>query len=149
MFGDTSEGEFEVRSTFLIHKNMNPSENRQNPQKYIFNKLNPYDVNWKDIESIAECTCFHSQQWDNYVHRCGYKTFIVEIRQDNSIIGYFVATVIGHIAKAICAPLDSLGYTQGIITKQPIDKKERIQLYHNMVSWIFKNHYALYVSIDD
>ena len=128
---------------------MNPSENRQIPQKYTFNKLNPYDVNWKDIEAIAECTCFHSQQWDSYVHRSGYKTFIAEIKQNGTTIGYFIGTTIGHLVKAICAPLDSLGYTQGAILKHSINAKERIQLYQEMVNWIFEKHYALYLSVDD
>lgn len=128
---------------------MNPSENRQIPQKYIFNKLNPDAIQWNDIESISESTCFHTQQWDKYVHRCGYKTFIIEIKQGDSTIGYFIGTLIGHFAKAICAPLDSLGYTQGAILKHPIEVKERIRLYQELANWIFENHYALYVSIDD
>jgi len=128
---------------------MNPFENHKIPQKYTFIKLNPSDVNWKEIEALEECTCFHSQQWDNYVHRCGYKTFIAKIQQNGIVIGYFIGTMIGRFFKLICSPLDSLGYTQGIILKQPIDTKERIQLYQEMINWVFKNHYALYVSVDD
>lgn len=128
---------------------MNPSENRQISQKYKFRKLNPNDVNWNDIESAQECTCFHTQQWDKYVHSCGYKTFIVEIKQNNEVIGYFVSTIIGYLLKAICAPLDSLGYTQGLILKHPIIVPNRILIYKDLVEWVFKNHYAQYVSVDD
>ena len=128
---------------------MNPSENRQITQKYIFNKLKPDAIQWSDIESVSECTCFHTQQWDKYVHRCGYKTFIVEIKQNNDTIGYFVSTIIGHILHAICAPLDSLGYTQGVVLKHSISLKERVLLYQELVDWIFRHHYAQYVSIDD
>lgn len=128
---------------------MNPSEKSPNTQKYIFKKLKPNEVNWSDIECIEECTCFHLRNWDNYVHRCGYKTFIVEIKQDNYIIGYFVGTIIGRIIKAICAPLDSLGYTQGIILKHSIAIPIRIELYKEFAAWIFHNRYAQYLSIDD
>lgn len=128
---------------------MNPSENRQISQKYVFTKLTPNETQWNDIEASAECTCFHTHQWDKYVHRCGYRTFIVEIKHYNDTIGYFAGTQIGHILKAICAPLDSLGYTQGIVLRQSMEVSQRIQLYRELVEWIFRHHYALYVSIDD
>ena len=128
---------------------MNPSEKSPKSQKYKFLKLKPNEINWIDIESIRECTCFHTQQWNQYVLRCGYKTFIVKIRQNDQTIGYFVGTVFGHLAKAICAPLDSLGYTQGIILRQAVNIEERIQIYQELANWIFSRHYALYVSVDD
>lgn len=128
---------------------MKPSEKSPKPQKYMFCKLKPKEVNWTDIESMEECTCFHLQAWDNYVHSCGYQTFIAEIKLENEVIGYFVGTILGHIIKAICSPLDSLGYTQGVVLKESISTQERILLYQEFAAWIFRFRHAQYISIDD
>lgn len=128
---------------------MNTNLFSENQQTYDFTKLSPIEINWSEIESIRECTCFHSKQWNNYVHRCGYKSFVVQIQVNHQTYGYFIGTIVGHIIKMICAPLDSLGYTQGIILKEHVEERERVRIYQELVNWIFANHYAQYVSIDD
>lgn len=115
--------------------------------QYQFVRLNAKIA--KRIDSLPQSTCFHTEAWLRYVHRCGYRSMIAEIKRENNVVGYFVGTEIGYGLKMICAPLDSLGYTQGVVTEKSISYRERVEIYRQLSQWLFETHQAVYLSVDD
>lgn len=116
---------------------------------YSFCIIRPTEADWQLIETSSDSTCFHTHKWNNYVHRCGYKSVVIRILRKEQCIGYFIGTKLWLGVRLLCAPLDSLGYTQGLVTMQPITNEERVMIYKQLADWLFKKHIAHYLSVDD
>ena len=126
-----------------------PNTNNISSSLYSFQEIRPSDTDWDKIEQSSDSTCFHTRQWNKYIKRIGYKPFVAIVKRDEQVIGYFIGTRMWLGIRLICAPLDSLGYTQGLVTLQPISPAERVNIYQQLAAWIVYKHKADYLSIDD
>lgn len=120
---------------------------------YRFNHIIPTYFDWNKIAFCDESTCFHTKEWCNYTDKIGYKSYIVEISDDQSnIIGYFVGSRIWRGVWMIVAPFEGTGtYTQGIVLSKikGLDERERLEIYRQFSKWLFANKEASYLQVDD
>ena len=118
--------------------------------RYTFEKITPSRKDWKKIEGAYDSSCYQTREWYAYFLRIGVKPFIVSVRIDDSIIGYFFGERIWLGFPIIAAPFPGLGtYTQGLNMLQETSEDERLNIYKALSQWIFDNHYALTMQVDD
>lgn len=119
--------------------------------KYSFKHIIPTEKEWELIENSPESTCFQTRWWADYLRRIHYKPYIIEIRDDGDIFGYFIGERFWRGFWLLTAPFEGIGtYTQGFVAVcNPIDEKERIAIYQQMASWAFENRIAVLFQVDD
>ena len=117
---------------------------------YNFKHIEPTNDDWQRIESSYDSTCFHSEQWCNYLKRIHYQPFIVSVSEDEKLIGYFVGEKIWRGFTLITAPFEGIGtYTQGLCFFEPVEEKLRVEVYKALADWLFENRIASYMQVDD
>ena len=117
---------------------------------YSFQKIEPTFADWKRIESAYDSTCYQTEKWYSYLRVIGVKPFIARVNQDDECIGYFLGQKIWMGIPMITAPIEGIGtYTQGLVMLRPTSESERIEIYQTIAQWIFDNHIALAVQVDD
>ncbi|MBR6551200.1 MAG: hypothetical protein IKT71_08390 [Paludibacteraceae bacterium] len=106
---------------------------------YSFNVINFEQVDWNFIEKSYDSTCYHSREWITYLQRIGCKPFIVEVKEDNKLKGYFIGAKLGVGIRFIVAPQEGVGtYTQGLCMQTPISEENRLAIYKALANWLFK-----------
>jgi len=120
---------------------------------YTFKHIQPTESEWRAIEQSPELTCFHSKQWHKYSDRIGYKTCVIEVYQDQILLGYFIGARIWRGVWMLTAPFEGTGtYTQGLIIADGhalISEQERVLVYQQLAQWAFEQHLASYLQVDD
>ena len=117
---------------------------------YTFRRIQPTESDWQQIESSCDSTVFHSRKWCDYLSRIGKKVVCFSVAEDGEIIGYFVGVRKWVGVTMICAPMQGTGtYTQGLCFKMPISGDKRVEIYKTMANWLFENHIASYLQVDD
>jgi hypothetical protein len=117
---------------------------------YTFKKVSQSQIPWKTIEGALDSTCFHSEKWNNYLKKIGIKPYVIEILQDDIIIGYFIGEKLGLGIYIITAPIEGIGtYTQGLCMLDVISEEERVNIYQDLAKWLFENKEALLLQVDD
>lgn len=118
--------------------------------KCVFRKIEPSVVDWGLIESAYDSTVFHSRKWNEYVLKMGYKPFVSEVLVGEKVVGHFVGGSKHLLIKIIMAPSMGTGtYSQGLCMQKTITKKERLDIYLQLVEWLFKSKQADYIQICD
>lgn len=118
--------------------------------KYRFFITLPTRDIWELLERSSESMCFFSESWNSYLNRMNRKTFLVGVKEDNKTIGYFVGSRIKFGIKIISAPSMGTGtYSQGLCMLVPCTIEERIEIYKQLLIWLFENHEADYAQICD
>lgn len=118
--------------------------------KYEFKHIVSTEGEWQKIESVAESTCFHTQKWCTYSDRIGYRSYVVEVSIDGSVIGYFIGARIWRGVWMLTAPFEGTGtYTQGLVMRDSVSERERVEIYRQLTEWAFTNHVAAYLQVDD
>ena len=117
---------------------------------YSFRILNPSPSDWQRIESCFDTTCFHSAAWADYTRRIGRNTFVAEVFENNMHIGYFVGVKVWMGITMIAAPMDGIGtYSQGLCFFEPVPADKRVAVYQDFAYWLFRDHIASYLQVDD
>lgn len=117
---------------------------------YFFREIPSNDVNWNAVEATCDSTVFHSQKWTQYLKKIHNKPIVFSVEEENTIIGFFVGVKKWIGITMICAPMDGTGtYTQGLCFKEPVADEKRITVYKELAEWLFKEHKASYLQVDD
>ena len=120
---------------------------------YYFDIIQPSHDIWRLIEQSEDSTCFHTEKWNNYIQRIGFKTVVISVACQTQPLGYFIGERIGKGALSIiAAPFNGIGtYTQGFVrtTNICISEIERIAIYQALAEWLFDNHLACMLQVDD
>ncbi len=105
---------------------------------------------WETIKSAEDNSIFFSQEWDDYQTKKGKKRILVSVSYECTIVGYFLGSKFWAGIKVIMSPPMGTGtYTQGLCMLNPITEAERIEIYKQLVAWLFKNKKADYIQIRD
>ncbi len=117
---------------------------------YNFNVIKPTFEDWEIIENSYDSTCYHSRHWFKYLIRIGCKPIVVEVIEDDKLLGHFIGNVIGYGIKIIVAPQEGVGtYTQGLCTQRPISDEKRMTVYKALAAWLFVKGKAHVLQVDD
>lgn len=117
---------------------------------YTFKEISNSEIPWKKIENSLDSTCFHTEKWNIYLKRIGVKPYIIEVSNEDTIIGYFIGEKIGVCVHIITAPIEGIGtYTQGLCTQIPIKEEERIVIYQDLSKWLFDQRQVYLLQVDD
>lgn len=117
---------------------------------YIFKKILPTDIDWKIIENAIDSSCFHTKEWVEFVSSIGYRVFCVKVSKEKRPIAYFIGQRLSlGLISIVASPFDGCGYSQGLCFINGVTKSERISVYVQLSEWIFSNHYASMLQIDD
>lgn len=117
---------------------------------YSFRRIDPRDFDWERIEAAADSTVFHSRNWNDYVRRMGRKPLVIEVLSGENPAGYFVGARMWAGIRIVMAPMMGMGtYTQGLCMLEPVTKTERVEIYLQLVKWLYSMRLADYVQICD
>lgn len=117
---------------------------------YRFSVITPTAEHWLLLEQAADRSCFFTQQWATYLKRMGVRPFVVEVRQDDNIIGHFVGSRRWLGLRIVSAPSMGTGtYAQGLCLQQSVPQEERITIYKELTHWLLHTHKADYIQICD
>jgi hypothetical protein len=107
---------------------------------YNFNVVEGKNINWEKIHSCYDHTVFKSKEWiDFLIESQNIKPLIVEIFDENKQLGYFVGERFKKIFKIVASPFE--GWTtdyQGLSMLVPISKEVRINIYENLIQFLFQ-----------
>ena len=118
--------------------------------KYSFRRIVPDSNDWKQIESAYDSTVFHCREWNRYIERIGYHSYILEVNKNNLRIAYFIGEKLWRGVSLVAAPFEGLGtYTQGLVSLCEITLEERIEIYKCLADYLFSNRIASYFQVDD
>ncbi len=117
---------------------------------YTFHPIIPTPAMWENMAASPDCSIFFTQQWDEYLHRMGVRTLLMEVRRDEKLAGYFVGARRWLGIPIVTAPSMGTGtYTQGLCMLQEITQIERIDIYQQLARHLFKCHKTSYLQICD
>lgn len=117
---------------------------------YRFSIITPDAERWQTIEQSVDSSCFFTQKWDTYLRRMGTRTLIVEVHQNDLLIGHFIGSRRWLGLRIISAPSMGTGtYSQGLCMLQPITQEERVEIYRELTEWLLGTHKADYIQICD
>ena len=117
---------------------------------YIFKLIEPTEADWKAIEGTYDGTVYKTKAWFDYLafQRC--KPFIVEVREGEEKIGFFVGERLRRGVWMLGAPLEGVGTGhQGLSMLQETSVNERIAIYKELAEWVFINRYAVWMQVED
>ena len=117
---------------------------------YKFERIEPKKEDWRRIEAAYDSTCYQTEKWYAYLKRIGVNPFIVSVCAGDEQIGYFFGEKVWMGIQMVTAPIEGIGtYTQGLNMLRPTSDEERIEIYRVLAEWIFKNHHALTMQVED
>ena len=117
---------------------------------YIFKLIEPTEADWKAIEGTYDGTVYKTKAWFDYLafQRC--KPFIVEVREGEEKIGFFVGERLRRGVWMLGAPLEGVGTGhQGLSMLKETSVNERIAIYKELAEWVFINRYAVWMQVED
>ena len=105
---------------------------------------------WETMKTADDSSIFFTREWDDYQTKMGKKRIVVSVSSEGKIVGYFLGSKFWAGIKVIMAPSMGTGtYTQGLCMLEPITEIERIEIYKQLVAWLFKKKKADYIQIRD
>ncbi len=118
---------------------------------YKFELLDEGRIPWDSIHGTYDSTIYKTKEWLTYLNKWkGIPAFVVQITKDENDIGYFVGEIVKQVVKIVGSPFEGTGTAhQGLSMLVNISNEERIIIYKELSKWVFKNHYALFVQIED
>lgn len=119
---------------------------------YNFNKLTQDQIPWEVMSMCYDHTVFKSKQWADFLKEY-YKIqpFVIAVSEKEQIIGYFYGQQIKRMGiKIVASPFEgwSTSY-QGLTMLSPISINKRIDIYEELIPWLFKNKYCSFFQVTD
>lgn len=118
-----------------------------------FRLLSDNAIPWGKIERCYDSTPYKKEKWANFLFNTQkVKPWVVEITYGNNhILGWFYAQRIKRFGiPMVVSPIE--GWTtsyQGLSLKKEITTSERVELYENLIQWLFRNNHCWYVQVSD
>ncbi len=117
---------------------------------YTFHSVKPSPAMWETMMAAPDKSIFFTQQWNEYLHRMGIHTLLMEVHRNEELVGYFVGSRRWLGIKLIAAPSMGTGtYAQGLCMLQEITQAERANIYKQLAQYLFKERKASYLQICD
>lgn len=109
------------------------------------------DIDWAKIEQCPDSTIYKTHEWFDYLKRWkNIEPFIVSISAQNKVIGYFVGERLNKIIKIIGSPFEGIGTAhQGLSMFSECSPQQRLDIYSQLATWIFKKGYGQFLQIED
>lgn len=116
---------------------------------YQFEIISPTAHDWSLIESSADCTCFHSRGWYDYLKGLGRHLLVVKITAD-SVAGYFIGGRRWLGVNIIESPPVSSGtYSLGLCMLADISPEQRVDIYKALYQWMRSQLHIGYMQVSD
>lgn len=117
---------------------------------YTFHSVKPTPVIWDALTTAPDSSIFFTRQWEDYLHRMGVNTLLIEVRCNEETVGYFVGSHRWLGIRIVTAPSMGTGtYSQGLCMLHETTQTERIDIYQQLAQYLFKKHIASYLQICD
>lgn len=120
--------------------------------KYTFEKISYSEIPWDSLESCYDHTIFKSREWACFLEEHYHiKPYVLSIRHNNTLIGFFYGQQIKKMGiKIVASPFEgwSTSY-QGLSMLNVISKNERLDIYEDLIAWLFKNKECLLFQVSD
>ncbi len=117
---------------------------------YEFELINPSEADWKTIEGTYDGTVYKTKAWFDYLVFQQCKPFIVKIHKEGVLLGYFVGELLKRGLWTLGSPLEGVGTgNQGLSMLQQTNTEERIAIYKELASWVFRNKFAVWIQVED
>lgn len=117
---------------------------------YTFHSVKTTSAMWDAMMVAPDSSIFFTRQWDEYLHRMGVHTLLLEVRHNEKLVGYFVGSRRWLGIKLVTAPSMGTGtYAQGLCMLQETIQAERITIYQQLAQYLFRKHIASYLQICD
>lgn len=119
-------------------------------ESITFERIEPSVSDWNVIENTYDSTVYMTQAWFDYLIYQHCRPFIVKIKSQNEIIGYFVGEMKWRGMWLLGAPIEGVGTgNQGLAMLRKVDAQERIDIYKAFAKWVFKKRYVSWIQIED
>ena len=113
---------------------------------YTFHPIKPTPVIWDALTTAPDSSIFFTRQWEDYLHRMGVNTLLIEVRCNEETVGYFVGSHRWLGIRIVTAPSMGTGtYSQGLCMLHETTQTERIDIYQQLAQYLFKKHIASYL----
>jgi hypothetical protein len=119
--------------------------------KYKFKLTERENVNWESISSCYDYLPYKSKYWNSYLNNnFNVKEYVLEITDDENLIGFFIGVKIKKIFTIIAAPFEGL-YTpfQGLTMLKEITIQQRIELYKSLKKFLFDSKECSFFQVCD
>jgi len=117
---------------------------------YSFKWIDPSLDDWNVIEATYDGTVYKTKAWFDYLAFQHCRPFIVEIHKGTKMLGYFVGELLKRGVWILGSPLEGVGTgNQGLSMLEATSVGERVEIYKELASWVFKNRYAVWIQIED
>jgi len=120
--------------------------------KYTFEVITSPDVLWDKMASCYDHTVFKSKNWANFLKEFyNVAPFVVSVSEKDKEIGYFYGHKIKKLGVQIVAsPFEgwSTSY-QGLSMLKEITVNQRLDIYEELIAWLFKNKHCRYFQVSD
>lgn len=118
--------------------------------RYTFHSVDPTPVMWDAMMAATDSSIFFTRQWDEYLHNMGVHTLLMEVRNNDKLVGYFVGSHRWLGISLVTAPSMGTGtYAQGLCMLQETPQAERINIYQQLAQHLFRERKASYLQICD
>lgn len=108
---------------------------------YDFRIIEQDKIAWEKIESCYDHTVYKSKVWSEFLMETQHvKPFVVEILVNGQLLGYFFGQTFKKLFAITASPFE--GWTtsyQGLSLITPIPVNERVKIYEELISFLFKN----------
>lgn len=120
--------------------------------KYTFTIVKHDDIDWERIHNSPDHTTFKSKEWFDFIYvNYKVKPFIVEIQSDGVVEGYFCGVKFKKFfINFVAGPFEGFMTSfQGISFLNPIEQSERVNVYNQFTSFLFKNNICSFFQTTD
>lgn len=118
---------------------------------FIFKKIERSKISWSEIENCYDHIVFKSRAWVEYiVHVKKVTPYILEVYNEEKLIGYFIGAKFNFFFTIIAAPFE--GWTtpfQGLSLLNPVSVNQRIEIYQSLIQFLFTNKECMYFQATD
>jgi hypothetical protein len=116
---------------------------------FRFRALDPSEVPWRTLDGFGDRVVFQTQEWLNFLAESqGAAPVVAEIRDDNTLAGYFSGLVVRKVGVRILGS-SFPGWTTPYIGFNLAPGYSRSRLLDPLVQWAFRDLKCLHVEVSD
>ena len=120
--------------------------------KYNFDVVALTDIPWEEMALCYDHTVFKSKNWASFLQEF-YKVnpFVVSITEKEKLIGWFYGQKIKKMGVSmVVSPFEGWSTSfQGLTMLKEISINQRLDIYEELISWIFEKKHGFYIQISD
>jgi len=108
---------------------------------YSFKIIDQNNIDWEMVESCYDHTVFKTKEWMEFLFETqNIEPFLLKIFDNDQCIGFFIGEKFTKLFSIVASPFE--GWTtsyQGLSMLIPISCVERINIYKDLINFLFKN----------